>query len=391
MKPNVMLISGDHSSDRIGSALARKISEECPDTQLFGVGGPLMEEAGVRLLYDLSELVSLGVLKSPKSTQIVVKRLLGQIIEKMQNEAPTLVVQIGLPVFGLKLLEIAQTREIPVLYYGTPLGHGLENIKPSYLASVVDKVACVSRMEFSLCENADIPCVFVGHPFHDLPAITHSSVSAREELGIHTTKTKVLAILPGEREIEVKNVLPAALKTLSQMQADLSNVQIVISPAPTISTVFLEEFITNNLAIHLSIERDTRLVLDAADVAITSTGLCSLEAALLGVPSLVVYRVPCTTYFAEKLVDRTNHLTITNNILGTAVVPEFIQSDFNYGEIGVTLHDLMNNSELQDEIRREFKRLDYEVGTPSSVGSVAQVAQIVIEMAGCESDGEAFS
>ena len=106
----IMMIGGDNTSDRFGSALARKVLEKCPQAKLFGVGGPLMNDAGVRLLYDISEQVSLGIFQSVKGS-LVVKRMLKRIAEAMTQEEPSLVMQIGLPVFGYRLLEIARERD----------------------------------------------------------------------------------------------------------------------------------------------------------------------------------------------------------------------------------------------------------------------------------------
>src|SRR5690625_1555740 len=99
MNPKIMIIGSDNTSDRFGSALAKKILEKYPQVSLFGVGGPLMHDAGVRLLYDISEMVSLGVFQSIKGSQVV-KRLIRRVVAAMDQEEPDLILQIGLPVFG---------------------------------------------------------------------------------------------------------------------------------------------------------------------------------------------------------------------------------------------------------------------------------------------------
>src|SRR5690554_5167317 len=133
----IMMIGGDNTSDRFGSALARKVLEKCPQAKLFGVGGPLMNDAGVRLLYDISEQVSLGIFQSVKGS-LVVKRMLKRIAEAMTQEEPSLVMQIGLPVFGYRLLEIARGKGIPVLYYYTPSSHAVHRVEGGVFPTVVD-------------------------------------------------------------------------------------------------------------------------------------------------------------------------------------------------------------------------------------------------------------
>lgn len=384
MNPTIMIIGGDNTSDRFGSAIARKMLEKCPQATLFGVGGPLMNDAGVRLLYDISEMVSLGVFQSIKGAQVV-KRLIRRVVETMEQEKPVLVLQIGLPVFGFKLLEIARAKGIPVVYYYTPLSRGLANVKLSHFPTVVNRVASISRFETSLCQEAGIEVEFVGHPLTDLADFSLTTTAARAKLNIESDQTSVIAVLPGAREVEVKNVLPTVLKSLDQVTANHSDVQILISLAPTIRNVFLDRILKNCRCDRVRIERDnTYSVLRAADLAITSIGTSSLEASLLGVPSLAVYRVPCTTYFIDKLLDRKPYMTITNNILRKTVIPEYIQSDFGHAKIVGAIERLLYNEDARQEMLTEFARLEHELGAPGSVG---RAADLVLEMAGCVENG----
>lgn len=379
----IMMIGGDNTSDRFGSALARKLLEKCPQTKLFGVGGPLMNDAGVRLLYDISEMVSLGVFQSMKGS-LVAKRLIKRVVETMDQEEPSLVIQIGLPVFGYKLLEIARAKGIPVLYYYTPLSRGLSNLKVGHFPTVVNKVASISRFETSRCEEIGIDVEFVGHPLMDLTDFSFTAAAARAKLGIESEHTKVISVLPGAREVEVKNVLPTILKAVNQVSKDHDDVQIIVSMAPTIRNVLVEEIMQKSPCNKVRSERDTYCVLRAADLAITSIGTGSLEASLLGVPSVAVYRVPYTTYFTDKLLDRKPNMTITNNILRKSVIPEFIQGDFVPTKIAEAIERLLYNEETRQTMLAEFARLEHELGEP---GSVERAADLVVEMVGCANDG----
>lgn len=378
----IMMLGGDNTSDRFGLALARKILEKCPRTTLFGVGGPLMSDAGVRLLYDISEQVSLGIFQSMKGS-LVVKRMIKRVVEAMDREQPSLVVQIGLPVFGYKLLEIARAKGIPVLYYYTPLSRGLGNVKANHFPTVVNKVASISRFETAQCEEAGIDCEFVGHPLMDLTDFSLTPGAARTKLGIESTDIKLIGVLPGAREVEVRNALPNVLKALDLVAKRHDDVQIIVSVAPTIRSILVDEIVKRCPQVQVRLERDTYCVLRAADVAITSIGTGSLEASLLGVPSVAVYRVPHSTYFVEKLLDRKPNMTITNKILRKTVIAEFIQGDFIHTKVAETIERLLYDDEARQAMLEEFSHLEYELGEPGSVG---RAADLVVEMAGCGSD-----
>lgn len=380
----IMILGGDNTSDRFGSALAGKILEKCPYVTLFGVGGPLMNDAGVRLLYDISEQVSLGIFMSMRGSPVA-KRMMKLVVDAMEREEPTLVLQIGLPIFGYKLLEIARAKGIPVLYYYTPLSRGLGSVRVSDFPKVVDKVASISRFETAKCEEVGVDCEFVGHPLMDLADFLSTPGEARTKLGIESDETKVVAVLPGARKIEVKSVLPNILKALDIVtrQHDDDDVEVIVSMAPSIRSSLVDEIVKGCTAKNVRLERDIYNVLRAADLAVTSIGTSSLEASLLGVPSVAVYRVPQSTYLVDKILDRKPTMTITNNILRKNVIPEFVQRDVSPSKMAETLELLLFDANARQSMLDEFTNLGYELGEP---GSVDRAANLVVEMARCSRD-----
>src|SRR5690606_32590896 len=125
-------------------------------------------------------------------------------------------------------------------------------------------------------------------------------------------------------------------------------------------------------------------ILTAADLAVTSVGTASLEASLLGVPSLAVYRVPRTAQLVDRLLDRQPNMTITNNILRKTVIPEFIQSDFGDAEISEAIIGLLNDDDAKEVMLKELERLQFGLGRP---GSVKRAASAAVEMSGSVRDG----
>ncbi|HHT42219.1 MAG TPA: hypothetical protein GX014_02295 [Firmicutes bacterium] len=386
MSQRILIIGGDNTSDRFGAALANKIHDLRPQVTVYGVGGPLMNDAGVRLLFDISEIVSLGVFQSVKGSTVI-KRLIARVVETMDQEEPAVVLQIGLPVFGLKLLEIARSRGIPVLYYYTPFSRGLSHANLRQFGNVVTKVAAISKTEAALCADAGIDVEFVGHPLMDLADHTVTPAAAREKLGL-PAEGKVVAVLPGAREVEVRHVLPPVCRALDLLTKEHSDLQVILSLAPIIRTTLVEEILKSVPCDNVRWERSTYNVLSAADAAITSIGTASLEASLLGVPSLAVYRVPRTTYFAERVLDRKPYMTITNKILRKSVIPEFIQGSLNPQRIADTLEQLLYDEQARGNMLKEFSGLDGELG---ETGAVERAVRLLLRMAGCGDHGTTSS
>ncbi len=367
--PRIMLIGADNTSDRFGAALTKKLLEKRPQGVVFGIGGPQMADAGVRLLYDISEMVSLGVFDSLKGAHIV-KRLIQRVSETMDEEVPHVVVQIGLPIFSLRLLEIAQCKGLPTLYYYTPLSRGLVDFKTERFAGLVNKVIGISRYETEACRAAGINAEFVGHPLVDLvqPRKPRHSVNG----------TPVIAVLPGAREVEVKNVLPTVLKAIGQLHKAQIHTQTIVSVAPTVRASFVENILAKVKDIPVKVGGDTAEVLEEADLAITSIGTVSLEAALMGVPCMAVYRVPTTTYLFDKLFANKPRMTVVNNVLEESVVPEFIQSEFGVSRIADEMRRLLTDSGARQAMLAKFAKLEEELGQP---GSVDRAADIILSAA----------
>ncbi len=374
--PRIMLIGADNTSDRFGAALAHKLMEKRPHGVVFGIGGPLMADAGVRLLYDISEMVSLGVFDSLKGAHIV-KRLIQRVSETMDEEKPNVVVQIGLPVFSLRLLEIARCKGLTTMYYYTPLSRGLVGFKTERFAGLVDKVIGISRYETEVCQRAGINADFVGHPLVDLVRPRRPAEEVKAELKLKPNKP-VIAVLPGAREVEVKNVLPTVLKAIGHLRKARLDCQTIVSVAPTVRKSSVEEMVARAHDVDAVVGGDTSEVLEAADLAITSIGTVSLEAALMGVPCLAVYRVPTTTYLFDKLFANKPRMTVVNNVLEEPVVPEFIQSEFGLGRLVDEIIRLLTDEGARQTMLAKFAVLPEQLGQP---GSIERAADIILAAA----------
>lgn len=374
--PRIMLIGADNTSDRFGAALARKVLEKRPEGVIFGIGGPLMADAGVRLLYDISEMVSLGVFDSLRGAHIV-KRLIQRVSETMDEERPHVVVQIGLPVFSLRLLEIAQCKGLQTFYYYTPLSRGLMEFKTERFAGLVDKVIGISKYETEACLKAGINAEFVGHPLIDLVKSKRPAADVRAQLNLSPDKP-VIAVLPGAREVEVKNVLPTVLKAIGHLRRAKLDCQTLVSVAPTVRRSVVEEMVKKAKNVEAVVGGDTSEALEAADLAVTSIGTVSLEAALMGVPCIAVYRVPTTTYLFDKMFANKPRMTVVNNVLEEQVVPEFIQSEFGVGKLVDEMERLLTDEDARQAMLAKFARLPEQLGEP---GSVDRAAEIIVQAA----------
>jgi lipid-A-disaccharide synthase len=131
-----------------------------------------------------------------------------------------------------------------------------------------------------------------------------------------------------------------------------------------------------DVAIHV-VENATYDALAAADLAIVSSGTATVEAALLDVPMVVIYRVaPTTAWIARRLV-RTPFFAMVNLIAGRRVVPELIQDDFTPESVAHEAERLLGLQEARAEMRVGLALVRERLGPP---GAIERAAGIIAGM-----------
>jgi lipid-A-disaccharide synthase len=108
-----------------------------------------------------------------------------------------------------------------------------------------------------------------------------------------------------------------------------------------------------------------------------------VEAALIGNPFVVVYRVSPLTFAIAKRVVKVPYVAMANLIAGKQVVPELIQNDFTAANIVQQLERLLPDGaprqSMMEELRRIRGLLKKQHGESSAGGSIDRVAEITLE------------
>ncbi|NLM69897.1 MAG: hypothetical protein GX177_07835 [Firmicutes bacterium] len=370
----IMIIGGDNSSDLYGASLAQALKEIIPDLALLGVGGALMQDSGVELIYNISELENLGGFEALRASHVV-KRLIQRISESMDQFQPGLIVQIGLPVFSLKLIELAKTKEIPVAYYNSPLNWGTEEVKISRLAEAVDLVIGVSRYETELCQNYGIAVEFAGHPLVDIADAKPGRKTAQE---LNLTPGKpILALIPGLRETEVNVYLPTLFKAVNRINMEGRSIQTVVTVPQSVSQECCNKLIEKWDVDTVTFTDDVHSVLSCADAAVVTSGSASIMAALSQVPAVAIHKVTAATYLFNKMLLRKPPFAMINFLMQDYVIPELVQNDFTEAKVAEAVITLLEDQNSRLEYLEKLQRLPEEFGTS---GAVERAARIIAKM-----------
>ncbi|NLY11577.1 MAG: lipid-A-disaccharide synthase [Firmicutes bacterium] len=375
MDPKILIVGCESTGERFGAALTNHLKGKAPDAVIRGIGGSRMEAAGVDLIYNVTELDSLGVFDNFKGGHIT-KRLLSRVSQEMDYQRPDIVVQVGLPSFNLKLLELAQCKDIPVVYYYTPFSWGDTRIKLEELASFVRKVAGVTKNEVELLEKVSIDVEFVGHPILDVLPKPLDKITVRKGFEL-TEDDTVVALLPGSREVDVRVRLPVMIKGMELVAKENPEIKIVVAGALSSQELDLIQKSISKSNLDIQVIEKTYDALNVADLAVVTCGTASLEAALYRIPFIAVDKPLMVSFLSAKRLGRKGYSSLPNAIMQQKIVPELVQNDFNERLLAEMVIDLLNSSEKRKSMLSQFDKLRDELGEP---GSLARTADMILDI-----------
>ncbi|HHV43380.1 MAG TPA: lipid-A-disaccharide synthase [Firmicutes bacterium] len=374
----IMLVAGEPSGDLHGARLAKAILEQNPAVELFGLGGPLMAEAGVRLIADPTAVSLIGFVEVFQHVRYLL-RLLKQAAHILRLQRPDAVVFIDFPEFNMRLAKVAKGLGVPSLYYFSPSVWAWRRGRAKKLGKLVDMVAAVFPFEADIYRRAGAEVIYLGHPLLDTVQPSMDEVEIHRFLNIVPEAMKI-ALMPGSRRQEIKAHLPTMLEAGRLIQEQVQRpVQYLVPVAAGIDDELIREVIAQrgeglNLRLVHGYQYD---VLAVADLVIVACGTATLEAALLEVPMVTVYRLSKTTYRIAKLLVKVPHVALPNVIAGREIVPELIQDEFTPETVVRAAMPLLQG-EAREEQRKALAQVKVTLGPP---GAVARCAALVLKLA----------
>jgi lipid-A-disaccharide synthase len=126
------------------------------------------------------------------------------------------------------------------------------------------------------------------------------------------------------------------------------------------------------------VENATYDALAAADVSIVSSGTATVEAALLGAPMVVVYRVSRTTAALVRPMLRTALFAMPNLIAGRRVVPELIQDDFTPEAVAREATHLLDDPAARAATKRDLAEIEARLHGPAG-NAISRAAALIAE------------
>lgn len=188
----------------------------------------------------------------------------------------------------------------------------------------------------------------------------------------------VILLLPGSRKHEIENLLPVMLKSAEKIKLIYPECQFILPVASTISQEMLQGMIKQySVNVKLTFE-NTYDLMAIADSAIAASGTVTLEAAILGLPTVVIYKMAAMTYFIGHLLVKIPNISLPNIVAGKRIIPELLQYEVNADNIARETLALLPSSEQGEKVRKELLVVKEKLGAG---GAVKRAAQVVLNAA----------
>lgn len=370
----IMLSAGEASGDLHGANLAEALKAVDPQVELIGMGGEQMRKAGVRIVYDIKNLGVIGIGEIIKKIPFFYK-LRTFLVNTMKEEKPDALVCIDYPGFNMKLIEKAKEAGIPVIYYILPTIWAWHKSRGNVIAEYTDLAVSLFPFEAEMYKKMGTNVVYGGHPLLDTVKPSMSKDEAYSFFGLQQEKKTVL-FMPGSRVQEVQSLYGKMLAAGKLLQDKVEGLQFMVPKASTIDRHMLEEAAREaNLEVHIG-EGRVYDMMNIADAAICASGTATLETALMGVPTLLVYRVNALTYWLSKILVHLDSIGLPNIISGHRIMPELWQDEVTPENIEAAVLPWLVDAAAAEEARHLMAGVRCQMG---EAGAVRRTAEIISE------------
>jgi len=394
MPPTIFISAGEASGEHYGALLAstlqRRLAAVGQTAQLFGMGGERMRAAGLECVVRSEDMAVMGL------TEVVLHlpRIYGEfrkLKKGIRARRPDVAVLIDFPEIHFRLAKEFHRLGVPVIFFVSPQLWAWKKHRIKLVQKLVRKMLVIFPFEEAFYRQHGVEAEFVGHPLAELPlpAVTREQFAAENRLD--PTRTWI-GLLPGSRPKEIRDHLPEMLEAARRLQstrhAELE-FEFIVPLAPTLSLAQRAEVLQivrdNGSELSVRLVDEARAALLHSRASVVASGTATVEAALIGNPFVVVYRVSALTYAIARKVVKVPHVAMANLIAGKRIVTELIQHDFTAANIVQELARLLPDGVARESMMKELTEVRQALSLkPTEVkdritGAIERVAAITLE------------
>jgi len=368
----VLVVAGEPSGDLHASKVVARLHELDPSLGVFGVGGDRMREAGCELVYHCDDFAVVGFVEVLRHIPRL-RSTMNHLVALATERGTRLAVLVDYPGFNLMLAARLRRNGVRILYYVSPQVWAWGERRVKKIAARVDRMAVVFPFEVEFYRARGVDVDFVGHPLLEEPALADPP-DAAPPAGV------VLGLLPGSRKHEIERLLPPMLGAVELLKDEIDGLTVRLGRAHGISEQFLVEHgDPARLGVEVLPPEAVHEVMRGSTALLISSGTATLEAACLGTPMVIVYKLAWLSYVVGRALVKIPHIGLVNVVAGGKIVPELVQGDANAVRMAREVAPLLTDRVLREKTSRGL--LDVRRGL-GDAGASDRVARMALDMIG---------
>lgn len=379
---SIALVAGEASGDLLGAHLIEALKQRVPAARFFGIGGPKMQAEGFEAWYPAEALAVRGYVEVLRQLPSIL-RIRADLRRRLIADPPDLFIGVDAPDFNLGLERALKARAITTVHYVSPSLWAWRPERIHKMKQACAEVLCLFPFEPQLYQQAGIPASYVGHPLADLLPDTPDRTAARERFRVPAGR-RVIALLPGSRQSELKYMADLFVQTAKLIQRQLKNAQFLVPLLSRETRRQFEDALYRNQGEDLPLTilfGHAHLAMAAADGALLASGTAALEAALLKCPMVVTYKIPRLSYVIGRPKILVPYISLPNTLAGRFVVPEIFQDEATPEVLAQALVNQIGDKEVRMRQERVFQDIHDSLRQNSSERAVEALLPLLKESA----------
>jgi lipid-A-disaccharide synthase len=370
LDPTIFISAGEASGEHYGAMLIEELRNRLEDQgthpRFVGMGGQRMVEAGLQRVVSSEDMAVMGITEVVRHLPRIYREY-RKLKGAAQVHQPDIAILIDFPDIHFRLAEEFHRLDIPVIFFVSPQLWAWKKQRIKLVRKYVHKMLVIFPFEEPFYRERGVEAEFVGHPLADLPQPDISREQFARESGLNPSRSWI-GLLPGSRAKEIGDNLPqmlAAARILTlrgpRTAGSRKEFEFIIPLAPTLNAS--QRKMLAGLVKHhgdgfpVKMVDDARAALFHARASVVASGTATVEAALIGNPFVVVYRVSTLTYEIARRVVKIPFVAMANLIAGKLVVPELIQTEFTAANIVRQIEPLLPDGPLRESMMHELVRI----------------------------------
>ena len=359
---SIYIVAGEISGDTHGACLMESLLELAPNVSFHGAGGPSMcSIAGSSVTNWVEDAAVMGIWEVLKHYRWFKKRF-DDMLAEVKRIKPEVLILIDYPGFNLRLAH-AVRKDLPdtkIIYYISPQVWAWNKSRIPKMVQTLDLMLCIFPFEKEIFQSAGLPTVFTGHPLVDELDAKREDVPRQQEL---------IGLFPGSREREVSRLFPVMVEAARRIHSNYPSWKFEAAAASEVLAERMCDIIKDAKLPEGIIAVKTgssHLLMQRATCGVVASGTATLEAASLGLPYCLVYKISWPTWLMGKLLVKLDYIGLVNILAGEELVEELIQCDAEPGRIECSLSQMMKNQEFRNDLQGKLLSTAAMLGEPGA-------------------------